>query len=321
MRFQFVHSCVLFVLCASNAGPGLALGQLADEKASAPGSSLTTPASGLDPTKLVPPLYLQTQPGDVAPGTGRQRSFELPPVTVVGEKSALREEDRVGTYQQPRWTATRHFPGTRVYVIPENQVEVEFWARPTIARDGSTETRLLYELEIGLPYRFQIDLYYRADVEEGDYRNGAQFEMRWALADWGKIPGNPAIYLEYAPLESAPDKIEGRLLFGDQFAPRWHWGLNLNAELETGGAREYEYQISGGVSYTVIDEKFSVGAEAKALFTDTRDNRGTFTDVYLFGPSLQWRPMPQLTINLAPLVGIGPDSPSAEVTLNIGWEF
>jgi hypothetical protein len=145
--------------------------------------------------------------------------------------------------------------------------------------------------------------------------------MRWALADWGKIPGNPTIYLEYAPLESAPDKVEGRLLFGDELAPRWHWGLNLNAEFELSGGEEHEYQISGGLSYTVVDEKFSVGAEFKALFTDELGSRGTFTDTYLVGPSFQWRPLPQLTVNLAPLAGVGPNSPDAEITLNVGWEF
>lgn len=251
------------------------------------------------------------------------RSFELPAVKVVGEQqSDLREEDRVGSYAQPRWTATRRFPNTRIYVIPENQIEVEYWIRPTFTRDGETEIRSLYELEIGLPWRFQLDLYYRSDQDGTEnYRNGAQFELRWALADWGKIWGNPTIYLEYAPLEDAPDKIEGRLLFGDELAPRWHWGVNLNAELETGGEREYEYQISGGLSYTFIDEKFSAGIEAKALFTDVKGDRGNFVDQYLIGPSFQYRPLPQLTINLAPLAGVGPNSPDAEITLNVGYEF
>lgn len=260
---------------------------------------------------------------NAAPETGRQRSFELPPVTVVAQKgSDLREEDRVGTYGQPRWTATRRFPGTRVYVIPDNQVEVEFWTRPTFNRDGSTSIRNLYEIEIGLPHRFQLDLYYRSDQDGSEnYRNGAQLEVRWALADWGKIWGNPTIYVEYAPLEDAPDKVEARLLLGDELAPRWHWGVNLNGEFETSGEREHEYQVSGGLSYTVIDEKFSVGIEGKALFTDVKGDRGNFTAVYLLGPSLQWRPLPQLTINLAPLAGLGPNSPDAEVTLNAGWEF
>src|SRR5262245_26788105 len=85
------------------------------------------------------PSVAQSIEASKAP-TERLRSFELPPVKVVGEHpSDLREEDRVGTYAQPRWTATRRFPNTRIYVIPENQIEVEFWSRPTFTRDGQTE--------------------------------------------------------------------------------------------------------------------------------------------------------------------------------------
>src|SRR5438045_5605770 len=121
----------------------------------------------------------------------RLRSWELPPVTVVGEKPAeLKEEERVGSYGQPRWTATWRFPGTRVYVVPENKVEFEYWLRPTFNKDGSTDTRSLYELEFGLPHRLQLDLYLRTDQEgdRGDMLLGEQIEMRYAFADWGKLP-------------------------------------------------------------------------------------------------------------------------------------
>lgn len=259
-----------------------------------------------------------------APQKERLRSFELPPVTVVGEKpSELREEDRIGSYEQPRWTATRRFPGTRVYVVPENKVEIEYWLRPTFTRDGDTEIRTLYEIEFGLPYRFQLDLYLRTDQEGDDSEIllGSQLEVRWALADWGKIPGNPTLYLEWVGLEQRPDKVEAKLLLGGEIAPRWHWGSNLVAELETGGEREYEYQLTGAISYTVIDEKFSVGAEGIIALTDVKDDRGNFSDSYLIGPSFQFRPIPPMTINLAPLIGIGQDSPRAQVFLNIGYEF
>lgn len=264
----------------------------------------------------------QSQPV-LQPESQRLRSWELPPVTVVGEKPAeLREDQRVGSYGQPRWTATRRFPNTRVYVIPEHTYAVEYWLRSTFDRNGVTEFRHLYEFEIGLPYRFQLDLYYRGDqTTDSKYLNGAQIEMRWALADWGKIPLNPTIYLEYAPLEDRPDKVEGRLLLGDDLAPGWHWGVNLNGEFETGGNREYEYQVSGGISYTLIDMKLDVGAEGKILLTDQHDHRGDFVDQYLVGPSIQWRPVPNMSVNLAPLVGIGVNSPYVEATLNVGWEF
>ncbi len=263
---------------------------------------------------LAPTVHAQSSAGSTT-------RMETAPLMVEGT-STLREERPVGTYNQPRWTATRRFPGTRVYVIPENAIETEFWSRPTFNKDGTKEIRNLYEVEVGLPYRFQLDLYYRSDQVLGqEYLNGAQIEMRWAFADWGKIWGNPTLYFEYAPLQAQPDKLETRLLLGDQLAPRWHWGVNLNWEGELSGEEEYEYQIAGGLSYTVVDEKFSLGVEGKALFTDQRDRRGHLTDVYLIGPSIQWRPLPKWTINLAPLLGVGHNSPDAEITFNTSWEF
>ncbi len=260
----------------------------------------------------------------LAPQTPRVRSYDAPPVVVAGENpSGLVAEDRIGTYNQPRWTATRRFPNTRVYVVPEGKVEVEYWVRPTFKKDGTTETRTLYELEIGLPYRFQLDLYLRSDQEgdTGSFEWGHQFEVRWALADWGVIPGNPTLYFEYINLEDQPDKIEPKLLLGGELAPRWHWGVNLVAELQLGDEREYEYEITGGLSYLVIDPKFSIGMEGKATFADVKGNRGTYSESYLIGPDFQFKPLPPVTINFVALVGIGPDSPDAQLTLNIGYEF
>jgi hypothetical protein len=257
------------------------------------------------------------------PFEGRRPSYELPAVEVVGEPAPeLREEDRVGPYAQPRWTARRRFPGTRVYVRPPGTVEFEYWLRPTID-EGDTEIRTLYEISIGLPYRFQLDLYLRTD-SDGNLEEtfiGQQVEIRWALADWNRIWGNPTLYIEWVNLEQAPDKFEAKLLLGGEIAPRWHWGSNLVGEFETGGEREYEYQLTGGVSYTVIDSVFSIGAEAMLILTDTQDDRGDFDTGVLIGPSLQWHPFEQLRIDFAPLVGVTSDSPDFRAFLVVGWEF
>jgi len=294
---------------------------------------LATPVLADDYSFDVPPLMMQVaNPADAQqrPSTRataqpeRMRSFELPPVTVVGEKqSDLREEDRVGSYGQPRWTATRRFPSTRVYVVPEGKVEFEYWLRPTFNKDGSTETRSLYELEIGLPHRFQLDLYLRSDQDgdDGEMLWGQQIEIRWALADWGKIWGNPTLYFEYVMLEQRPDVFEPKLLLGGEIAPRWHWGANLVAEIQLDGEEEHEYQITGGVSYTVIDEKFSLGGETQFFFTDVAGDRGNFDTAILLGPSFQFRPLPQMTINFTPMAGLTDDSPDGRLYLNIGWEF
>ncbi|MCB9843608.1 MAG: transporter [Phycisphaeraceae bacterium] len=260
--------------------------------------------------------------GDPASGK-RLRSWELPAMTVVGEgQPLLREEELVGSYRQPRWTTTRRFPTTRVYVVPEGKVEVEGWARGTFEGDES-EWRFLQEVEIGLPGRFQLDLYLRQDYDTADDELlwGTQFEVRWALADWNKIWGNPTLYFEYIPLEERPDKIEPKLLLGGEIAERWHWGANFVAEWELGGEREHEYQITTALSYSVIDSTLSLGVENIFTFADVANDRGDFTTKFAIGPSIQWKPLAPLTFNISPLIGIGKDSPDMQLWINVGWEF
>jgi len=247
----------------------------------------------------------------------------MPAVEVVGERlSPLKEEDRIGSYEQPRWTAARRFPGTRIYVIPEGTAEFEFWLRPTVPRHGSTELRTLWEIELGLPGRFQLDLYLRTESQtHSDTAIGESVEIRYALADWGKIWGNPTLYAEWTRVENEPDAIEFKLLLGGEIAPRWHWGINLSDELQLGGDRENEIEFTGGVSYTLVDSRFSVGVETEIGFVDVHDDRGNYENFFFVGPSIQFRPTEQFHIDFAPLVGVTGDSPRFRAYLVIGYEF
>lgn len=260
------------------------------------------------------------------PEEQRLRSWEYPVIQVNATRlPALREEGLVGPYGQPLWTATRRFPTTRVYVVPEGKMETEYWLRTTFNKDGTTSYRSLYEAEFGLPHRFQFDLYFRTDQngDDGEIYNSEQLELRYALADWGKLPGNPTLYLEWIRHDQRdqPDQIEPKILFGGELAQRWHWGVNLVGEFQTGGDLEREYQICSGLSYAVRDYKLALGGECRAAFTDTEENRGTFSNDVQLGPSLQYRPFPQMTMNFAPLFGVTEESNRAQVWFNIGWEL
>ena len=258
------------------------------------------------------------------PAAPRLRSFELPAIEVVGERQpALKEEQLVGDNEQPRWTAARRWPGTRVYVIPPETAEFEFWLRPTSPRHGKTELRSLYELELGLPYRLQLDLYLRTESASHEPTQlGESVELRYAFAKWNEIWGNPTLYAEWSRLEDESDAIEFKLLLGGEIAPRWHWGVNLSDELNTGGRREIEIEITGGISYTLADSKFSVGIETEDGVVDTHGHRGRFDEKFFFlGPSVQYRPTEQFHIDFAPLVGLTGDSPAFRAYLVVGYEF
>ena len=250
---------------------------------------------------------------------------QVPTTTVTAERvSEYREEDLIGPYRQPDWTAHRRFPTTRIYVRPPGTFEFEYWRRPTIPRHGPTEIQTQYEFEVGLPGRFQVDMYMVSNQEgnEGPSEFDEQkFEVRWAFADWGKIAGNPTLYVELANKDLEADVMEYKLLLGDELTPGWHWGTNLVFEHEMGGEFENVYEITGGLSKVLTDEKTSLGGELKAALVDTEEDRGDYEQELLVGPSFQYRPLRNIHIDLAALLGIGTDSPDAQAFFVLGYEF
>ncbi|HEV8112135.1 MAG TPA: hypothetical protein VGR31_05120 [Planctomycetota bacterium] len=245
--------------------------------------------------------------------------------TVTAKRvSEYREEDLIGPYDQPAWTATRRFPTTRVYVRPPGTFEFEYWKRLDVPKHGPAETVTQYEFELGLPGRFQLDMYLVANQEGNGGEAGfneEKFEIRWALADWNKIWGNPTLYLELASRDQEPDAVEAKLLFGGEISPGWHWGSNLVFEHETSGDMTNEHEITAGVSRVLQDERLSLGGEIKAALINTAEDRNEFEEELLVGPSLQFRPLRNVHLDLATLVGIGPDSPDFEGFFVLGYEF
>lgn len=296
--------------------------------------ALAAPAFAAEPLSLDSnpmPLLDVAATGIKPPGqeqTQRMRSFEMPPVEVTAQRE-MKEEQLVGPNKQPRWTATRSYTLSRVYVVPEGKIEAEYWFIPRWRKDHSIDMRSLYELEFGLPGRLQFDLYFRTDqtVRSGnnDFLVGGQFEVRWALADWGVLPGNPTLYFEYIQLEERANRIEPKLLLGGELAPRWHWAANFVWEQEIGKASrsegETELAWTGAISYTVFDSLLAVGVETELNLSNQRGRRSSWDTSLLIGPSFKVKPLPELTVIIAPLFGVTDQSPDARVYFNVGWEF
>lgn len=263
-----------------------------------------------------------TQAGDGPP-------TKLPEVVVTDNKPVesrpgwLQEEQTVGGNEQPEWTTRRRFSTTRVYVISPWQMEFEQWWKGKFLRHGKTEHLFQSEVEIGLPYRFQLDLYENIErTQSGTLRHqGNQVEARWALADWGKIPLNPTLYGEWKFNDHEPDAYEVKLLLGDELAPRWHWGLNVFYEQQVGGGRESEAGASLAVSYTCVDEKLSVGLETNLERASGPNLEGKPAIEFLLGPSIQWRPTRRTHLDLVPLLGTTGDSPRVEAFIVFGIDF
>ena len=74
-------------------------------------------------------------------------------------------------------------------------------------------------------HRVQLDLYqvYKKDGSNGtNTLDATKFELRYALADWGKIWGNPTLYGEWEQAADGPDAIEFKLMAATLAdAPAW----------------------------------------------------------------------------------------------------
>ena len=241
-------------------------------------------------------------------------------VTATAPEGVLRQEAPVGPYNQPWWTTERTFGTSRVYVFPPGTVEFVQHCTPEF-NEGEVAHVFREEVEIGLPYRFQLDFYQNWNIENSDgFYKGSSVELRYALADWGKIPLNPTLYGEWSFNDRSPDGLEVKLLLGDTFCHRWDWAANFTYENETGGEREREVQISHALTYAVIDRTLNVGVEALWEYK-TAANSHEADYEFLIGPSINVHPTRNSFLTVAPLFGATRDSPTAEIFVVAGFQF
>lgn len=267
--------------------------------------------------------------GIVALGAHAQEASpptQMPTVLVEGEQPPLEEESLVGPYSQPEWTLQRRFSTTRVYLQQgPGEAGFEQWWRGRFFRDGTAQHLLQEEAEVGLPYRTQLDLYedWTVDDHQRARHHDVAAELRWALADWGKIPLNPTLYGEWNFVDKTqgPDVFELRLLLGEDLAPRWHWGLNTGWEQQTGANRATELAWSQGLSYTVVDQRLDAGVEMVFRHETDALTRSQPAISFLLGPSIQVRPWKSSHVDLVPLFGVTGASPRAEIYLIFGFDF
>ncbi|WP_265592743.1 transporter [Verrucomicrobium sp. BvORR034] len=247
------------------------------------------------------------------------------PPTQTSTGSSLAEEALVGPYNQPEWTGHRRFSTTRVYLQRQPwEVGFEQWWRVRQYDDAPEKHLFIEEIEIGLPYRMQLDLYYDWVHEEGETLNkDFAVELRWALADWGVIPLNPTLYGEYKFTDDdyGSDVYEFKLLLGDDFGPRLHWGLNLVYERETSGEEAQEFAVTQGISYTIIDQVLSAGLEMQFKYENVAGERDNGEHKFQIGPSVQWRPSHNTHIDLVGLFGCTDESPDFEGFVVFGIDF
>jgi hypothetical protein len=283
---------------------------------------------------LVPMLCLAGEPVPAPAQAAAENAPVSAETTVVGTRDET-ELTPVGAYEQPKWTDRRRFPGVRLYVAPPGAATFEFWLEGKVTSDAEpARLRSMFEVSFGLGHRLQVDLYLRTESDGADVLRleSERIELRWALADWGVLWGNPTLYLEYIRQTEGPHKAEVKVLLGGAVSSRLFWGLNLFFESELWGAQTHEYGVVAGLAYSLLDSKLSIGAETNVEIIDTRFARFSPLEIeWLIGPTLSWRPVPQAHLLLTAYAGPGffrgaaADSFAAhfvfQPTLVMGWRL
>ncbi len=253
---------------------------------------------------------------------GAEAEVELEETTVYGEAES--GDQLVGPYKQPAWTARQQrFPTTRAFVLPPGVVEFEVFSESTFEDDSKPSHEFQQEVKIGLPWRTQLDLYNVQDRPGGGEIRSKSYkiEIRHAFADWGEIPLSPTGYVEYEGqiLKEESQSMEYKLLLADTLKPRWHWAGNLIFEHDLENDK-IEYGVSSGISYELIRNTFSVGAETELINEDEGSGELPKTE-FLIGPSMEYRPTQRTSLRVSPLFGVGHDSPDLALFVVFGIGF
>jgi hypothetical protein len=214
-------------------------------------------------------------------------------------------------------------------------------------RHGPPDYLFTQEVEMGLPYRFNIAA--ESQWERFNGGGGAQtvsLEARWALADWNKIPLNPTIFAEYKfgvgtirheevppppgggeEEESGPPKVpdayEVRLLLAQDFFERVEWAMNWFFEKENTGDRGREWGFSQAAMMPVLlpNERLKLGIEMEYRNLTVKDTRGDPLNSFTLGPTVAWKPTASTRLDISPLFGCTHDSPVADVFVAFSWLF
>src|SRR5713101_7472810 len=207
---------------------------------------------------------------------------------------------------------------TKSYVLSPFSFELESGYEGDIFRHGLPAQLFRQEIEMGLPARFTIGVQNQIEHFAGDTRDRSfTLEARYALANWNKLPLNPAISGEYrfGLSNESPDSGELALLISHDFPHLIEWAMNIFVDREFGGRESTSAGFAQSIEEPVLlpEEKLEVGLEMQYHSGgETIGHEGT-TKGFAIGPTLAWRPTKNVRFDLSPLIGTSDHTPAVEV--------
>src|SRR5437764_10776262 len=269
---------------------------------------------------------------------------------VTEESIVVTGEEVPSAYGAPPGLSRSRFSNTtQAYVLPPWSFFFGELFEGQGFRHGPPDYLFTQEIEMGLPYRFNVAA--EAQFERFNGSGGAQtvsLEARWALADWNKIPLNPTLFAEYkfgvgtirheevppppgggegeeeeGGPPKVPDAYEVRLLLAQEFFERVEWAMNWFFEKENTGDRGREWGFSQAAMTPILlpNERLKVGIEMEYKNVTTKDTRGDAVNSFVIGPCLAWKPTASTRLDISPLFGCTHDAPVADVFVAFSWLF
>jgi hypothetical protein len=245
------------------------------------------------------------------------------------------------------FSRSRFSPGVTAYVLPPWHFYFGEIYEGDIFRHGFPDHLFNQEIEMGLPGHFGIAT--EGQFERFNGGGGMQtisVEGRYAFADWGKIPLNPAVFAEYkfgvgtirhdegpppppggeeeeggAP--KVPDAYELRLMLADEFFGRLEWAFNAFFEKENTGdrGREWGFAQSAVTPVLLPHEKLKVGVEMNYKNFTVKDTRGNPENIFVIGPTTSYRTSKSTRFDVSALFGCTQDSPVVQIFAVLSWQL
>ena len=206
---------------------------------------------------------------------------------------------------------------TKSYVLSPFSFELETGYEGDTFRHGLPAHLFTQEVEMGLPARFTVGLHNLVERFDGGTRDPEfTLEGRYALADWDKLPLNPAISAEYhfGLADGGADSSEFALLVSHSFPHLIEWAMNIFVEHEFDGPARTGGGFAQSIEIPVLlpDEKLEVGIEMQYRSDETTNVKRP-TKGFVIGPTLAWRPNKTARFDLSPLIGCSDHAPALQL--------
>ena len=215
---------------------------------------------------------------------------------------------------------------TKSYVLSPFSFELEAGYEGDIFRHGLPAQLFRQEIEMGLPARFTVGVQNQIEHFAGEARDRSfTLEARYALANWNKLPLNPAISAEYrfGLSNGLADSGELALLISHDFSHEIEWAMNIFVDRELGGRKSTSAGFAQSIEVPVLlpEEKLEVGLEMQYRSGgETIGHEGT-TKGLAIGPTVAWRPTKNARFDLSPLLGCSDHTPAVQVFAVFSFSF